>query len=51
MRNVISKLLILFQWRRDIIRERTYLGNHTFKVIQWIKLGMVIFILSEVTFF
>ena len=44
-------LIILFQWNRDLIRERTYLGDHTIKVIDGIKWGIKIFILSEVAFF
>jgi cytochrome c oxidase subunit 3 len=41
----------LFRWFSDIIVESTYEGNHTFKVQEGIRLGMFLFILSEVMFF
>lgn len=43
--------LILIFWWRDIIRESTFLGEHTKAVQQNLKTGMLIFILSEVMFF
>nr|YP_003734785.1 cytochrome c oxidase subunit III [Spathius agrili]ACJ06259.1 cytochrome c oxidase subunit III [Spathius agrili] len=44
-------VIMLFQWWRDVIRESTYQGNHTSEVISGLRLGMVLFILSEVMFF
>lgn len=44
-------LLSLYQWWRDIIRERTYQGHHTKKVILNIKLGIIFLISSEIIFF
>ena len=41
----------LFMWFADIILESTYEGHHTFKVQQGIRLGMCLFIISEVCFF
>nr|YP_010611146.1 cytochrome c oxidase subunit III [Metcalfa pruinosa]QWV61024.1 cytochrome c oxidase subunit III [Metcalfa pruinosa]WAR47338.1 cytochrome c oxidase subunit III [Metcalfa pruinosa] len=38
-------------WWRDVTRESTFQGNHTKKVTQGLKLGMILFILSEVMFF
>nr|QJQ26924.1 cytochrome c oxidase subunit III [Hemisphaerius rufovarius] len=38
-------------WWRDVIRESTFQGNHTKKVMMGIKLGMILFITSEVMFF
>nr|ACI95017.1 cytochrome c oxidase subunit III [Sivaloka damnosus] len=38
-------------WWRDMMRESTFQGNHTIKVISGIKLGMIMFIISEVMFF
>lgn len=38
-------------WWRDIIVESTYEGQHTKNVQMGIKLGMVLFIVSEVMFF
>jgi len=44
-------LLTIFQWWRDIIRERTFQGSHSFKVAQGIRWGIILFITSEVFFF
>nr|YP_010990570.1 cytochrome c oxidase subunit III [Kodaianella bicinctifrons]WOW98884.1 cytochrome c oxidase subunit III [Kodaianella bicinctifrons] len=38
-------------WWRDVTRESTYQGNHTNKVISGIKMGMILFIMSEIMFF
>nr|YP_010381740.1 cytochrome c oxidase subunit III [Symplanella unipuncta]UDL72128.1 cytochrome c oxidase subunit 3 [Symplanella unipuncta] len=38
-------------WWRDITRESTFQGNHTMKVIKGMKLGMILFIFSEIMFF
>jgi len=51
---IIALLIILFtiiQWWRDIIRETTFQGNHTIKVIKGLKLGIILFIISEIFFF
>jgi len=44
-------LLTIIQWWRDIIREATFQGIHTNKVTKRIKIGIIIFILSEVILF
>lgn len=44
-------LLIIFQWWRDVIRERTFQGFHTKNVVNGLKLGILLFIISEVFFF
>nr|WRK21406.1 cytochrome c oxidase subunit III [Acostemma sp.] len=44
-------LLTMFQWWRDITRESTYQGLHTKKVVKSMKLGMILFIISEILFF
>lgn len=44
-------LLVAFLWWRDVIREATLLGYHTSAVVKGLKLGMVLFIVSEVMFF
>nr|YP_009728664.1 cytochrome c oxidase subunit III [Asobara japonica]QHR84920.1 cytochrome oxidase subunit 3 [Asobara japonica] len=49
--NLTLFMLILFQWWRDVIRESSYQGNHSKKVMSGIYLGMILFILSEVMFF
>jgi len=42
---------IAFLWWRDIVREATYQGYHTSYVVKGLKLGIILFILSEVCFF
>lgn len=39
------------QWWRDISREGTFQGLHTLKVTRGLRIGVVLFILSEVLFF
>ena len=48
---LIILLVTIIQWWRDVIREATYQGKHTTKVEKGIRLGIVLFILSEVIFF
>nr|YP_010463219.1 cytochrome c oxidase subunit III [Cavelerius yunnanensis]UPL65538.1 cytochrome c oxidase subunit III [Cavelerius excavatus]UUJ37743.1 cytochrome c oxidase subunit 3 [Cavelerius yunnanensis] len=48
---LMINIMSMFQWWRDIIRESTYQGKHTNKVIKGLKLGMILFITSEVFFF
>ena len=48
---IIIIIITIIQWWRDIIRESTYQGNHTTKVIRGLKLGIILFIVSEVFFF
>nr|YP_009731509.1 cytochrome c oxidase subunit III [Macrocheles muscaedomesticae]QHQ98527.1 cytochrome oxidase subunit 3 [Macrocheles muscaedomesticae] len=43
--------LTSYQWWRDIMRESTFQGQHTLKVMKGLKMGMMLFILSEVFFF
>jgi cytochrome c oxidase subunit 3 len=38
-------------WFRDIVRESTFEGNHTARVQLGLRLGMILFIVSEVMFF
>nr|YP_010528115.1 cytochrome c oxidase subunit III [Rhyzodiastes puetzi]UXW64217.1 cytochrome c oxidase subunit III [Rhyzodiastes puetzi] len=44
-------ILTMFQWWRDIIRESTFQGYHTYMVTKGLKWGMILFIISEVFFF
>jgi cytochrome c oxidase subunit 3 len=44
-------LFYLFRWFSDIIEESTYEGFHTKKVRDGIRLGMCLFIASEIMFF
>nr|YP_009708249.1 cytochrome c oxidase subunit III [Figulus binodulus]QEV84362.1 cytochrome c oxidase subunit III [Figulus binodulus] len=43
--------MIMFQWWRDITREGTFQGLHTFQVTMGLRWGMILFITSEVFFF
>jgi len=38
-------------WWRDVIRESTFQGHHTFNVQKGLRMGMFLFIVSEVMFF
>lgn len=44
-------LFIMYLWFRDVSKEGTYQGHHTFAVQRGLKIGMLLFILSEVLFF
>ena len=44
-------IAIMGLWWRDVIREATFLGYHTKKVVEGIKLGVILFIISEAMFF
>uniref|UniRef100_UPI0030E3DD81 cytochrome oxidase subunit III n=1 Tax=Stenchaetothrips minutus TaxID=3118776 RepID=UPI0030E3DD81 len=51
MMNFILMIFISWSWWRDIVREATFEGSHTKEVIVGLKLGMMLFITSEVFFF
>jgi len=42
---------IMFVWWRDVIREATFEGHHNEYVRKGLKMGMILFIASEVMFF
>lgn len=44
-------LFVMFVWWRDIVRESTFEGQHTFMVQQGLRAGVILFIVSEVMFF
>ena len=44
-------IYVMFTWWRDIIREATFEEQHTAVVQRGLRLGMVLFIVSEVMFF
>nr|YP_010845468.1 cytochrome c oxidase subunit III [Pyura mirabilis]UPP55923.1 cytochrome c oxidase subunit III [Pyura mirabilis] len=44
-------LLVSFSWWRDVTREGCYLGFHGAMVQDGLRIGMVLFIISEVFFF
>jgi len=47
----IIVILVMITWWRDVIREATYQGHHTLIVQKGLRIGMFLFILSEVCFF
>jgi cytochrome c oxidase subunit 3 len=47
----ITILFVMYAWWRDIIREATFEDTHTVTVQKGLRLGMVLFIASEVMFF
>jgi cytochrome c oxidase subunit 3 len=38
-------------WWRDVVREGTFIGDHTLVVQKGLRYGMILFIVSEVMFF
>nr|QWC53816.1 cytochrome c oxidase subunit III [Concaveplana rufolineata] len=48
---ILLIILTMIQWWRDVVRESTFQGLHTKKVIISMKWGMILFITSEVLFF
>jgi len=44
-------IFMMFCWWRDIIRESTFEGQHTTKVQIGLKMGMLLFIVSEIMIF
>nr|YP_010247234.1 cytochrome c oxidase subunit III [Gibbium aequinoctiale]ATN40782.1 cytochrome c oxidase subunit III [Gibbium aequinoctiale] len=51
MFGLMTTLLIMYQWWRDISRESTFQGLHTFTVSMGMRWGMILFIVSEILFF
>jgi len=47
----LTLLYVMYTWWRDIIREATFEEQHTFPVQRGLRLGMILFIVSEVMFF
>lgn len=48
---ILTIIIIIYQWWRDITRERTFQGHHTFIVTMGLRWGIILFITSEVFFF
>nr|AZL93391.1 cytochrome c oxidase subunit 3 [Platygaster sp. ZJUH_2016026] len=51
MMSIITLILCSYQWWRDIIRESSFQGMHTNKIIIHLNKGMILFIISEIMFF
>nr|YP_008994044.1 cytochrome c oxidase subunit III [Cheirotonus jansoni]AGG19631.1 cytochrome c oxidase subunit III [Cheirotonus jansoni] len=47
----VTMMMIMYQWWRDITREGTFQGLHTYPVTMGLRWGMILFITSEVLFF
>nr|YP_001936216.1 cytochrome c oxidase subunit III [Buthus occitanus]ACA66070.1 cytochrome oxidase subunit 3 [Buthus occitanus] len=51
---LLGLLVLIFtsiQWWRDVVREGSLLGDHVLTVVLGLKIGMLLFIVSEVFFF
>jgi heme/copper-type cytochrome/quinol oxidase subunit 3 len=48
---IINVIVIMGLWWRDVIREATFEGMHTTRVQKGLRIGFVLFIVSEVMFF
>ena len=48
---LITLVLSMSLWWRDVISEGTYLGNHTLAVQKGLNMGVALFIVSEALFF
>ena len=49
--NFFSTIFYISLWLRDVILEGTFLGDHTKKVQNNLKLGFILFMISEIMFF
>nr|QCG69828.1 cytochrome c oxidase subunit III [Andrena hunanensis]QCG69841.1 cytochrome c oxidase subunit III [Andrena striata] len=49
--SMMTMIMCLTQWWRDVIRESTFQGCHTLMVTKLIKMSMILFIISELMFF
>lgn len=47
----IATTIIAYLWWRDIVRESTIQGLHNKKVITGLKVGFILFIVSEICLF
>nr|AXS66634.1 cytochrome c oxidase subunit 3 [Cucujoidea sp. 20 KM-2017] len=48
---LLTMILVMYQWWRDIVREGTFQGHHTYVVTMGLRWGMILFIISEIFFF
>ena len=44
-------IFVMYIWWRDVVREATLEEQHNFAVQRGLRLGMVLFIISEIMFF
>lgn len=48
---IIILVVSIFCWFRDVMRESAYEGEHSIEVQRGLKIGMILFIISEIMFF
>nr|AWV84360.1 cytochrome oxidase subunit III [Derotettix mendosensis] len=48
---LVILIMTMIQWWRDVCRESTMQGTHTLNVVIGLKIGMMLFIISEIFFF
>lgn len=48
---VVHLMIVAAFWWRDVVREATFEGKHTLKVQRSLRIGFILFIVSEVMFF
>ena len=48
---LIFVIICMFLWLKDVVRESTFQGNHTKVTVRGLKVGFVLFIISEILFF
>jgi cytochrome c oxidase subunit 3 len=51
MHGFLMILFMMFCWWGDVVREGTFEGQHTLKVQSGLRIGMLLFIISEIMFF
>nr|AKN10634.1 cytochrome c oxidase subunit III [Seison sp. MS-2015] len=49
--SLVFMVLVMMLWWRDVVREGYYLGDHSIRVVLGLRVGMLIFIFSELCFF
>nr|QCI56374.1 cytochrome c oxidase subunit III [Stegobium paniceum] len=49
--SIMIVIMIMYQWWRDIVREGTFQGLHSYIVTMGLRWGMILFIISEIFFF
>jgi hypothetical protein len=47
----LMTLFMMACWWRDVVREATFEGQHTMIVQKGLRMGMILFIVSEIMFF
>lgn len=48
---IVLVLLVMYGWWRDVVREASYLSEHTLVVQRGLKMGFILFLVSEIMIF